>query len=207
MTNIRHLWLDFSDTIARVNRAELGDIVYAAYAAQVGKEVTPELKEEYNGLVEKYKSNSAVFAMLGLPSGFAADLISKVDPNKLYQLTDTHIPEVIQALKATLPISIFSNNRLTTILPALGLEQSWFKYILGPDEVTRPKPDLEGFIKMVELSGISAHEILYVGDDVEKDLVPAKAVRITTGLLWKESDKADYCFANFKEILEALESK
>jgi HAD superfamily hydrolase (TIGR01549 family) len=199
-----HLWLDFSDTIALINRDELGDIVYSAYATHVGRAVTPELREDYKSLVEKYRSNSAVFTALGFPPGYAADLISKVDPQKLYRLTDSHIPNVIPALTEMLPVSIFSNNRLDTILPALGLELQWFTHILGPDEVQKPKPDLEGFNKMIQLSGCPANEILYVGDDVEKDLVPAKKVGITTGLLWKESNEADYSFKDFQDILNLV---
>lgn len=205
MTRIRHLWLDFSDTIARINRAEVEEIAYVAYAAQVGKPVTPELKDEYKALVKHHKSNSAVFVALGLPSTYGADLMSKIDPHKLYQLTDAHIPEVIQKLKDILPVSIFSNNRLDTILPALGLERQWFTHILGPDDVAKPKPDMEGFDKMIRLSGVPASEILFVGDDVGKDLVPAKKVGITTGLLWTQSDEADYVFSGFDAILSFIQ--
>lgn len=205
MTVIRHLWLDFSDTIARINRAEMENIVYAAYANQVGKLVTQELKDEYKALVKHHKSNSAVFLSLGLPSTYGADLMSKIDPHKLYQLTDVRIPEVILELKDILPVSIFSNNRLDTILPALGLERQWFTHILGPDEVQKPKPDLEGFTKMIQLSGVPASEILFVGDDVEKDLVPAREVGITTGLLWGESSVADYAFKDFQGILAVIQ--
>lgn len=201
---IKHLWLDFSDTIAHINREELGNIVYAAYAEQVGKSVTPELINEYKALVEQHKSNSAVFASLGLPSSFLADMTSGVDPRRLYQLTDVRIPEVVPQLKELIPVSIFSNNRLDTLLPALGLELQWFTHILGPDEIQKPKPDLEGFYKMVELSRVPAREILYVGDDIEKDLVPAKKIGIMTGLLWKESREADYCFADFQDILTLM---
>lgn len=80
MAKVRHLWLDFSDTIARINRAEVENIVYAAYADLVGKPVTPELKVEYQSLVKQYKSNSAVFAALGMPSSYAAELASRVAP-------------------------------------------------------------------------------------------------------------------------------
>ena len=204
MKTIKHLWFDFSDTITLINRTELGNIVYEAYADLVGKQVTPELIEEYKKLVKQHKSNSAVFVSLGLPSSYGADLVNKIDPHKLYQLTDAHIPNVVQKLKDILPVSIFSNNRLDTVLPALGLELQWFTHILGPDEVQKPKPDSEGFNKMIELSGVPAHEILYVGDDVEKDLIPAKAVGITTGLLWKESSEANHVFRNFQDILSFI---
>lgn len=202
---IKHLWFDFSDTIARINKEESEKIFHSSYATTVGKELTPELIHEYKELVKQYKSNSAVFASLGLPATFLADQTSKMDPHKIYQLIDAHIPEVVQKLKDIVPVSIFSNNRLDTLLPALSLELEWFTHILGPDAVKKPKPDLEGFNKMIELSGVPADEILYIGDNVEKDLVPAKKVGIATGLLWAQSSEADYCFADFQDILSLVQ--
>lgn len=207
MSRVKHLWLDFSDTIALTNKAALGDIVYAAYASLVGREITPELIAEYKELLAKHKSNSAVFASLGQPSSFLADQAAKWDPSRLYSLTDKNIPDIIPKLRQMVPVSIFSNNRLDTILPALGLDLAWFTHILGPDEVKSPKPALEGFLKMVDLSGISAGEILYVGDDVEKDIIPAKRVGPLAGLLWAQSPEADYCFDDFQAIVTLLQKE
>ena len=207
MAAIKHLWLDFSDTIARTNKTALGDIVYSAYASLMGKSVTPELIAEYKELLAKCKSNPAVFASLGQPSGFLADQAAKWDPKELYSLTDEDIPDVVVQLSQIVPVSIFSNNRLDTILPALGLSPLWFKYILGPDEVKSPKPAPEGFLKMVELSGVPASEILYIGDDVEKDIIPAKQAGLLAGLLWTQSSEADYCFDNFRAVLSLLQKE
>ena len=88
--------------------------------------------------------------------------------------------------------------------PTLDIQLGWFTHILGPDVVKNPKPALDGFHKMVELSNVPAEAILYIGDDVEKDLVPAKQVGMQTGLLWKESQEADYCFKDFSHILESF---
>ena len=120
-------------------------------------------------------------------------------------LADTKIPDVFQGLRRLVPISIFSNNKLNIILPALGIDTKWFAYVLGPDQVKNPKPALDGFRKMIELSEAEPSEILYVGDDVHKDLLPAKALGIKTGLLWKESEEADYCFKDFQAILDLVE--
>jgi FMN phosphatase YigB (HAD superfamily) len=55
---------------------------------------------------------------------------------------------------------------------------------------------------MIELSKIPAQEILYIGDDVGKDVKPAKQVGVKAGLMWKKSDEADYSFENFEDILD-----
>ena len=202
MSDILHIWFDFSDTIGLINREIYNDILYSSYAKAVRKPLNDELKKEYAESFKKYKSNSAVFASLGLPAGHLADCISVVEPRKLYSLTDADIPDVLRTLKERRPISIFSNNKLDVILPALGIEISWFTHILGPDSISKPKPALDGFYKMIELSGVESSQMLYVGDDVHKDLLPAKEVGIRTGLLWKESPEADFCFKNFKAILD-----
>ena len=200
---IKHIWFDFSDTIGRIDRGDVyKNILYGSYAKEVGKEVNDALKKEYEEAFKKFKSNSAVFTSLGLPAVYLADALNTVDPETLYSLTDPEIPEVIQKLRAVLPVSIFSNNKMDTLLPALGIEIKWFTHILGPDDIKKPKPDLEGFHKMVEISGVQPGEVLYVGDDVDKDLLPAIEVGITTGLLWKESAEADFCFKGFREILD-----
>ena len=199
---IKHIWFDFSDTIGRIDRTIYNEILYSAYAEAVGKEVSDELKAHYAEEFKKYKSNSAVFTSLGKPAGFLADQIAVVEPTKLYSLTDLEIPSVLEKLRNDLPISIFSNNKMDVILPALGIHLDWFTHILGPDDIAKPKPALDGFYKMIEVSSVPANEILYVGDDVHKDLLPAKQVGIVTGLLWKESEEADYCFKNFRAILE-----
>ena len=199
---IKHIWFDFSDTIGLINREIYNEILYESYGKAVGKTVDDELKKEYAEEFKKYKSNSAVFTSLGLPAGHLADCISVVNPKKLYSLTDPEIPDVMKKLRTILPISIFSNNKLDVILPSLGVSLEWFTHILGPDDVSKPKPALDGFYKMIELSGVQPSEILYIGDDVHKDLVPAKTVGIVTGLLWKEDSEADYCFKNFRAISE-----
>lgn len=199
---IKHIWFDFSDTIGRINRNISNKILYELYAGAVGKEVNDELKKECAAAFEKHKSNSAIFTSLGFPAGYLADAMNVVPPNELYSLTDPEIPEVIQKLQNVFPVSIFSNNRMDSILPALGVNLNWFTHILGPRDVKKPKPDLEGFRKMVEVSQVLPGEILYIGDDVHKDLMPAMEVGITTGLLWKESEHADYCFTSFRAILE-----
>ncbi len=201
-SNIKHVWFDFSDTIGKINRDVYNEVLYKSYAKAVGKVLNDDLKKEFVGEFKKYKSNSAVFTSLGLPAGHLADCIAVVDPNELYSLTDSDIPDILHELNTIRPISIFSNNKLDVILPSLGVDVTLFTHILGPHDVEKPKPALDGFYKMVQLSNVESREVLYVGDDVHKDLLPAKEVGITTGLLWSVSDEANYCFKSFRAILQ-----
>lgn len=201
ITGIRHIWFDFSDTIGRINKTVADRLTLDAFAQVTKREASPALLQEFQALREKHKSSTAVFTSFGLPKTYLVDKLGGIEPRELYSLTDPHIPDVLQKLRKKIPISIFSNNRLDTILPALGILPAWFTHILGPDSVARPKPFPDGFQKMIELSAVAPREILFIGDEVHKDLLPAKALGIRTGLLWGMSDEADYCFADFQDIL------
>ena len=67
--------------------------------------------------------------------------------------------------------------------------------------VKEPKPNLEGFNKMIELSKEQPQNLLYVGDSIEKDIRPAKQVGIKTCLVWEKSTEADYSIMKFEELL------
>lgn len=195
---IKHVWFDYSDTLARINRKELNKLQYSVYAADNKRPITPELIEDFKKQREEHKGSASLFAALGL-TDVVLDRM-RIEADKLYELADSDIPDVLNTLRKVIPISIFSNNEPE--LSALGIDPTWFTHILGPDRIKNPKPALEGFYKMVELSNLPIQEIIFIGDDVDKDLVPAKQVGILTGLLWKRAKEADYCFDNFKAIQE-----
>ena len=100
-----------------------------------------------------------------------------------------------------MPISLFSNIQLENILPNLGINTDLFTHFLSFRMLKELKPALDGFYKMVELSVLPPHEILYIGEDVGKDILPAKKAGILSGLMWTKSEDADYCFDNFEDIL------
>ena|SRR3989344_1366206 len=201
MNAIKHLWFDFGETLAFTKREAYETLQYQTYADVVGAPVSPELIQKYKALYKTYKSSSAVFVSLDLSGSFWSDRVNAAPPETIFQLTEESVPTILNQLKDILPISVFSNTKLDTLLPALGIDVSWFTHRIGPYDIQNPKPALDGFYKMIELSGVLGQEILYIGDNVEKDLVPATKAGIFTGLLWKASDKADYCFKDFSDIL------
>ncbi len=198
---IKHIWFDFSETLASVSD-ERDKFLYKTYADVVGKEVSPVLIQEFKELRAKYKSDSAVFTNgLGMPPGYWADRIDSVDPVKFYKLADPKIPDVLNQLRAIVPISIFSNMRMDKLLPAIGLDKTWFTHFLSGAEFKNPKPALDGFYKIIEVSNLPPEHILFIGDDVQKEMIPVKQVGMIAGLVWSESPEADYSFKNFEDIL------
>ncbi len=207
MLDIRHIWFDFSDTIAHINKEERSKLAYKAFAeVQKKTEITSDLIAEYEKHLEKHnKSNSAVFHSLGMPAHYWSDRLNAADPKKIYSLIDPEIPDVLKKLKDILPISIFSNLELKNVLPSFGIDPGWFTHIISSKDVQKPKPALDGFYKMIELSGVPQGTILYIGDEPGKDVAPAKHVGILAGILWRKSPEADFCFEKFRDILSLVE--
>ncbi|MEK7128556.1 MAG: HAD family hydrolase [Patescibacteria group bacterium] len=205
---IKHIWLDFSETIGSINKEAHNTLRYESYAKFKNKPVTLELIQEYEKLYETHAhSNSAIFKNLGLPAGFWSKLIGMVDPRVHYHLMDPNIPEVLEKMSKIIPVSIFSNIDLNRILPALGVDIKWFTHILSANTLEVPKPALGGFYKMIELSSLLPEEILYIGDHLEKDIIPAKKVGIKTGAVFEKIKEADYYFKDFKDILELIKNE
>lgn len=200
--NIKYIWFDFSETIAFLKKERFDRLRYETYAEVIGKPVNKDLIIDYENLYEKFNhSNAAIFRSLGQSSNFWSECVNSIKPSELYELANKNVPDVLKKVKESVPISLFSNIQLRKILTALNINPKWFTYIISAGMVKEPKPALDGFYKMVELSQIPAKEILYIGDDVEKDVKPAKQVGIQTGLMWKKSNEADYSFEKFADIL------
>ena len=198
---IKHIWFDFSETLGSITKEAHENLRHETYAKLVGKKINEDLRKEYEDLREKHKSNSAVFKSLGKPVTFWAKLVGAVDPKTFYSLTDENIPNVLQEMSKIIPISIFSNIDADKILSTLGVDLKLFTHFISASEIDAPKPALEGFYKMIELSKLPAEEILYIGDHLEKDVIPAKKVGIKSGVVFEKIPEADYYFKDFKDIL------
>lgn len=202
---IKHIWFDFSGTITFLKKERHDRLRYETYSQVTGKPFSKELIAEYESLYKRFKhSNAAVFRSLGQTSNFWSEQVNAVEPSELYKLVSPNIPDVLKQVKEFVPISLFSNIQLGNILTSLNINPDWFTHIISAGMVKEPKPALDGFYKMVELSGIPAEEILYIGDDIGKDVKPAKQIGVQAGLMWKKSDEADYSFENFEDILGIL---
>jgi HAD superfamily hydrolase (TIGR01549 family) len=204
-TSIKHIWFDFSETIAHINKEEHDKVKYAKYAEVVGKPVDDSLKKEFDEQYEQHHhSISDIFHSLGKPAGWWSGQLAIIEPSKLFQLAEDDIPEMLARIKERVPISIFSNIDLGHVLPALGISMDLFDHVISSGMVSKPKPALDGFYKIVELSKLEPSEILYIGDHLTKDILPAKKVGLQAGMMWNESKEADYSFRSFKDILEVV---
>src|SRR3989338_3462447 len=164
---IKHIWFDFSDTIASVIKERHDKLRHDSYATLTGKPVNSELIKEFEELSTKYmKNNSGFFCSLGMLADYWSNQVNSVNPRELYCLVDNNIPDVLSKLKDIVPISIFSNINIDKILPALDIDSNLFTHILSGRMVKAPKPSLNGFYKIIELSNLKPEEILYIGDHI-----------------------------------------
>ena len=65
----------------------------------------------------------------------------------------------------------------------------YFDKIISSEEIKSEKPDIEFFKKCIEMSGVEKEGTVYVGDDPEKDIIPASKVGLKTILYKTEEHK------------------
>lgn len=203
---IKEVWFDTAGTLYKETPAfdkALTEYIYQELGTVTGETDRGKLKTLHDDLYGRYHSNSAVFQSLGMPADYWQQKFEEFNPTGLLR-PDPEITETLRQLKDLVPISVFTNLRmakLDDLLQHLGIPAAFFTHKLSAADLGRPKPDPAGFRKMVELSGVAASEVLYVGDKVNKDILPAKQAGMQTCLLWAESPEADYCAATFSELL------
>lgn len=203
---IGHIWFDLAGTLM-VRTPEytrvLDELRYSTYSEVTGKPVDDFLVEEFEEMYEKHGSNSLVFAGLGMPGDFWVRRMDRIDKDRYYY----PIPEVYETLdqlRHVCPISLFSNGHsigMEDMLRRVEIDLHWFTYVLTGDDIPNRKPALDGFERIIAQTQLSPGEILYVGDRVKADILPAKQLNLQTALVWSESPEADYSLLRFEELL------
>lgn len=205
---IRHVWFDFSDTIAGIDHDIHDHIKYNAFAEQTGLSDSPAQRQKYDELYLKHgRSNANVFVReFATASKYWSELLDS-RKSEIYSLADPNIPGVLSELAELVPISVFSNVDTEAIMQTLGIDTSLFSHILSSAELRYPKPHVEGYKRLIELSHAPASEILYIGDTEVKDILPAKSIGLQTGMIWGVSKEATYNFTDFEDIIHQLKGK
>ncbi|MEB5923485.1 phosphoglycolate phosphatase [Franconibacter daqui] len=126
-------------------------------------------------------------------------------------------PDVEQTLHALhdngMPMALVTNKPTPFVAPlleALGIAK-FFTVIIGGDDVTNKKPHPEPLLMVLEKLGLTAPELLFVGDS-RNDILAAQAagccsVGLTYGYNYGEAialSKPDIIFDHFRDLLPAL---
>ena len=95
-------------------------------------------------------------------------------------------------------LGIIANQKLGTTerLESWGLRQ-YFDVIAASAEIGYAKPDKEIFERAFELAGCTAEESVMVGDRLDNDIIPAKAIGMKT--VWVKNGLAQYQGAELGE--------
>ncbi len=98
--SIKHIWFDFSNTLAFINMEVLNKLQYKTYSQIVKRPVNDELIKEYKNLYKKFNSsNAAIFYVLGQTSNFWSEQINSIKSNELYELSDKNVPDILKKFK------------------------------------------------------------------------------------------------------------
>ncbi len=206
---IKHAWFDVERTLYRVT-PELEEahkeLRYKTFADVLEKERSDDTDREYERLYQKLGGNSVIFTHLGKSSNFWAHTLVHLDITKVLD-PDPTIASTIRAIADNIPVSLFSNlniDRIKDILHFQSIDELMFTHVLTGDDVQHRKPHREGFEKMIELSGVPAGKIIFIGDRVKTDIIPAKKLGMQTCLIYDTSSEADMCADTFETLLEIL---
>jgi FMN phosphatase YigB (HAD superfamily) len=203
---IKQVWFDFAGTLYRETPKFIAvhdALRYETYAQVTGINDMERAKSEFQKAYEQHHSNAAVFVSLGKPKDFWPKTVAEMDFSAVLK-PDMDVVNTIAELGKIVPVSLMgglNRQKAMAVLDLLEIPKELFTHILASDQFPEPKPALGAFRMLIETSGLPAHDSLYIGDRINVDILPAKKVGLQTGLIYSQSDEADYCFDSFPGIL------
>ena len=135
----------------------------------------------------------------------AQDTILDTCYNKVVRHISTVSKPALEKIK--LPMVLVTNfyGNMHTVLAEFGLDHL-FKDVIESAVVGVRKPDPEIFRLGVKALGLEPQETVMIGDNYEKDIVPAQSIGCHTIWLSPQSDKGDGSVCHLPEILSYLDS-
>ena len=137
----------------------------------------------------------------------AQDTILDTCYNKVVKHISTVSKPVLEKLHAKYPMVLVTNfyGNMHTVLAEFGIDHL-FKDVIESAVVGVRKPDPAIFRLGVDALGLDPSETVMIGDNYEKDIVPAQSIGCHTIWLSPQSDKGDGSVCHLPEILNYLES-
>lgn len=196
MTGVRAIVFDVGETLVDESRA------WSEAAQQVS--LTPfTLMGALGSLIAERRDHREVWGILGVEPPTPPD----IKPEDLYE---DALPCLSAARAAGLVIGVAGNQPrgMELSLAASAVEAD---FIASSASWGVSKPSGEFFDRVVEAAGCSADEILYVGDRLDNDVLPAREAGLRTAFirrgpwgylhaLWPEAELADYRIDSLREL-------
>ncbi len=184
---VRHVWFDCDDTLyiqPPELKAEIRRTICTEIALRTGRHLE-DIMQEYPARLHEFRTNTLAMGSYGIPEGDAREIYNRSDIPSFVR-PDPKLAHTVQQIKDLgILVSVFTNNRRSTligILRNLGLDIDAFRRLMTAEEV-EPKPSEDGYKEIVECSDIALNELMFVGDRVEADIVPARKHGMNTFLI------------------------
>lgn len=160
---------------------------------------------EFNKVLRKLKSNTKSLNYFGIDGlKFCLDFWDNANLSK-YIKKDNALKNMLFKLKKHVCFSIFSNsNKISHIkkkLSLVGIPSNIFNPITSSIDIGYNKPDLKAFKSFIKKTNLKPHQILYVGDRVNVDIVPAKKAGMKACLVYDESFESDLSLQKPHELI------
>ncbi|WP_166970160.1 HAD family hydrolase [Brevibacterium atlanticum] len=201
LTPIRAVVFDVGETLVDEHRT------WEQYAATVGVPVLTVFAM-LGALIERREDHRQIWNALGVEAPVSATTIANID------LYDDAAPCLQAAKTAGLVVGIAGNQPAGAVeqLQALGLSAD---FVASSFEWKIAKPAGAFFTEVVRFASVDAAEILYVGDRIDNDIIPAKRAGMMTAFLrrgpwgqiqrrWPEADAADLTVDSLDELRRML---
>ena len=141
--------------------------------------------------------------------------IFEVNKKKMVPQLFPHVAETLAELQRRgITMSVASSRNMTSLrgfLKDMGIEQ-YISYVLGAEDVTKPKPDPEPVLKTLEAMNIPASEALVVGDMPVDILMGRNAGTRTCGVTYGNASRqqleeagANFVIDDMEELIENVE--
>lgn len=236
---IKGVLFDMYGTLLNVETNENADELYRVLSNFIVQHNVPikagELREEFFRLMKKQKNgaseNYAEFDVVGLwktfldarhPQGVPQARLKQLPMllSELFRAASRYrlelypdVPRVMQELYARFPLAAVSDAQSVWLWPelrAVGLDR-FFKNIVVSSELGYRKPDPRLFNKALAALKLKPSEVLFVGNDMYRDIYGARELGIKTvffssnqGRKTMDGVAPDYIIYNFSELLNAI---
>ncbi|MEM4280721.1 MAG: HAD family hydrolase [Candidatus Caldarchaeum sp.] len=153
---------------------------------------------------ERVKTVSRSVEVLGLDRHRFYDRLAEVVDVKKYIHPMADVSGILKTLRrkgAVVGLHTNSGKKLAgKVLECLGVDNECYDFVVTSDD-SEPKPDLSGYLLLLEKAGVTASESLYVGDRCEVELAPAKKLGMHTAVIYTEKcEYADYFLKSLFEV-------
>jgi HAD superfamily hydrolase (TIGR01509 family) len=142
---------------------------------------------------------------------YRSKVLSIISDSKTIAMTR----QILRVISNKYSLGVLSNERktyLNAMLHAAGISDC-FTLVLSSEEVGEPKPSLRLFKQALETLQNQPQEVLYIGDEIDNDIIPARDIGMNTILYvppkkyqfktsWRKYSKNDYNIYRIHNITE-----